>query len=93
MLSDDTRLRLAADTTHQSLGPGENTVILSLSSGYLYTCNETTEAFLIALDGRRTFGQAIDRLREEFDVPRETLVRDLSALVEKLLAEKIVETA
>jgi hypothetical protein len=93
MLSEETRLRLATDATHQSLGPGEDTVILSLSSGHLYTCNETTAAMLKALDKERTLGQLIDYLQEEFDVPREKLARDLTELTEKLIAEKLVEPA
>jgi hypothetical protein len=52
-LSQHARLKLANDVTFQSLGPGEETVVLSLNSGYLYTGNETTEAFLRKLDGRR----------------------------------------
>jgi transcriptional antiterminator len=93
MLSEETRLRLATDATHQSLGPGEDTVILSLSSGHLYTCNETTASMLKALAKEQTLGQLIDHLQEEFDVPRETLARDLTELTEKLIAEKLVEPA
>ena len=93
MITEETRLRLAADATFQSLGPGENTVILSLNSGHLHTCNETTAAFLGALVQEQTLGVIIDRLHGEFDISRETLARDLAALAEKLIAEKIVEPA
>jgi pyrroloquinoline quinone biosynthesis protein D len=76
--------------TNETLGPGQDTVVLSLRSGYLYTCNETTAAFLKALDGRRTFADVIDLLLEQFEVPRDTLRSDLVALAEKLLAEKLI---
>jgi len=43
--------------------------VLSLNSGYLYTGNETTEAFLRKLDGRRPLAAVIDLLFDEFQVP------------------------
>jgi hypothetical protein len=89
-VSDSSRLAMADGVTSETLGPGQDTVVLSLRSGYLYTCNTTTAAFLKALDGRRTFAQVVDLLHEQFEVPRETLHRDLSALAAKLLAEKLI---
>jgi len=90
MLSEQTRLRLADEVAHQSIGEGEDAVILSFDSGYLYTCNETTKEFLSALDGKRTLGQIIDLLAKEYDVPREKLSADMTALAEKLIKEKLV---
>jgi pyrroloquinoline quinone biosynthesis protein D len=89
-LSHHARLRLADDVTFQSLGPGEETVVLSLNSGYLYTCNETTAAFLRGLDGRRPLAAVIDSLFDEFQVSRETLSRDMTELAAKLLEEKLI---
>ncbi len=81
---------MADGVTSETLGPGQDTVILCLRSGYLYTCNQTTAAFLKALDGRRTFEQVVDLLFEQFDVPREALRGDLAALARRLLAEKLI---
>jgi pyrroloquinoline quinone biosynthesis protein D len=92
-LSPDTRLKLAGDVTFQSLGPGEETVVLSLNSGYLYTCNETTDAFLRKLDGRRPLAMVIDQLFDEFQVPREALSADMTELAAKLLEEKLIVEA
>ena len=89
-LSQSARLRLADDVTFQSLGPGEETVVLSLNSGYLYTCNDTTAAFLRGLDGKRALAAVIDSLFDEFEVPRETLSKDMTALATKLLEEKLL---
>jgi len=89
-VSDSLRLAMADGVTSETLGPGQDTVVLSLRSGYLYTCNVTTAAFLKALDGRRTFAEVVDLLYEQFDVPRDALRRDLSALAQKLLAEKLI---
>lgn len=90
MLSESARLRLGEDVSYQSLGPGERTVLLSLTSGYLYTCNETTAAFLDALDGRRSFGEVLDLLLAQFEVPREQLQADMAALVEELMGEGLI---
>ncbi len=84
------RLKLADDVTYQSLGPGSDTVVFSLNSGYLYTCNETSAAFLQALDGRRTLGEVIETLWEQYEVSREELTRDMTALASKLLQEKLL---
>ena len=88
--TEQTRFRLGDDVTFQSMGPGEDTVLLSLSSGYLYTCNETTEAFLGAIDGRRTMGEIVDELADQYEVPREQLHADLAALADELLREKLI---
>ena len=90
MMDESVRLALSDDVAHQSLGDDQDTVVLSLKSGYLYTCNETTERFLKALDGRRTLGEVVALLEAEYDVARETLAADLSALAEELLAEKLI---
>ncbi|MCJ7544164.1 MAG: PqqD family protein [Phycisphaerae bacterium] len=84
------RLKLADDVTYQSLGPGSDTVVFSLNSGYLYTCNETSAAFLQALDGRRTLAEAIEALWQEYEVSPEDLTRDMTALAGKLLEEKLL---
>jgi len=90
MMGESARLALAEDAAYQSLGEGQETVLLSLKSGYLYTCNETTERFLRSLDGQRTLGQVVDLLLSEYEVSREELAADLSALAEQLLAEKLI---
>ncbi len=90
MLDGTSRLTLAEDVSYQSLGPDEDTVVLSLSTGYLYTCNETARAFLKAVDGRRTFNQIVDALEEEFEVERERLRSDMSELASELIREGLL---
>jgi pyrroloquinoline quinone biosynthesis protein D len=89
-MEGEARLRLADDVTHQSLGEGNDTVILSLKSGYLYTCNETAAAFLGALDGERTLNDVIDLLEEEFEAPRGQMAGDFAALADELVREKLI---
>lgn len=85
------RLKVADDISFQSLGAGVETVILSLTSGILYSCNDTTEAFLSALDGQHSLEQVIDKLLDKFDVGREKLTLDISSITNKLLSEKLIK--
>ncbi len=90
MANAQSRLKLSEDATFQSMGPGEQTVVLSLSSGYLYTCNETTAAFLEALDGRRTVGEIVENLTKRYDVTPQRLESDLVELANRLMGEKLI---
>jgi hypothetical protein len=90
MIEADAVLKLAEDTTFQPLSDGRQTVILSLDSGHIFTCNATTTAFLKALDGRRTFAQVLDVLQADFDVAREKLAGDMSVMAERMLTEGLV---
>ena len=90
MIDETTRLKLADEATYQSLGEGAETVILSLASGYLYTCNDTTVALIDLADGQRTLGQVVELLTERFDVDRATLLADLTAVASKLVGERLL---
>jgi hypothetical protein len=89
-LKEQTRLARCQDVASQGLGPGQDTVILSLTSGYLYTCSRTTAAFLDALDGCRTLAEVVDLLRGKFEVDRERLRQDVLSMGRKLLDERLV---
>ncbi|MBN2133627.1 MAG: PqqD family protein [Sedimentisphaerales bacterium] len=93
MISETTLLRRADDVTYQSLGPEEDTVILSLRTGQLHTCNETTRALLDALDRPHRFDEIVDRLLQQYDVTREKLAEDMTSLAASLLREGIVVEA
>ncbi len=90
MMDGKTLLRRADDVTYQSLGPGEDTVILCLRTGQLHTCNETTRMFLDALDRPRAFKEVFDRLYDQYEVSPEKLEADMVRLVEDLIREGIV---
>ena len=87
---DKCRLRVCQDVTFQSMGEGEQTVVLALKSGQLYTCNETTESFLKSLDGKRTFAEVVALLAREYDVDSDRLKSDLIGIAEELLGEKLI---
>ena len=89
-LTDQSRLRLSEDVTFQSMGGDEQTVILSLSSGFLYTCNGITCSFLQVIDAERTFGEILDELTDEYEVSRDLLRKDLTSITEMMLSEKLI---
>ena len=82
--------RLAEDVTYQSMGEDEDTVILSLSTGALFTCNITTAALLEALDGVRPFGAIVDAVAEQFDVARDRLAADLAGIIEQMIERELM---
>jgi len=84
-------LKIADDVTFQPLGQGLETVILSLNSGLLYSCNDTTAAFLFAIDGQLSLARIIDKLLDKFDVSRAKLTSDIQSIANKLLSEKLIE--
>lgn len=87
-LSEQTRLAVAEDVSWQRVG--SDTVILSLESGYIYTCNGTTACMLELADGQRTLAELAEAMLAEFDVERRELLGDLLAMAGKLLEEKLL---
>jgi pyrroloquinoline quinone biosynthesis protein D len=90
MITPATRLRVAQKVSRQDMGKGQDSVVFSLSSGYLYTCNETTADFLEALDGERTLDEVIDLMLAQYDVERQVLEPDLIEIADKLVEEKLI---
>lgn len=87
-IDPETVLRLADDASVQHVGDGA--VVLLARSGQLYTCNDTTEAFLDKIDGARSLDQVVALLSDEFEVDRRTLDEDMAALAAELVAEGIL---
>ncbi|MFA7308343.1 MAG: PqqD family protein [Hyphomicrobium sp.] len=90
MIDDDQVFALSDTVSFQPLGQGEGAVILLIESGEIFTCNDTTSAFLRALDGTRTFGNSVDLLAESFDVARPVLRSDLEQLARNLSEQRII---
>lgn len=88
-IDDSTVLSMANNASFQSLGEGA--VVLLVDSGQLYTCNETTEAFLKLVDGQRRFDAIIDALLTEFDIERARAAGDFLEIAEQLRSEGIIE--
>jgi hypothetical protein len=90
VITDGTVLKSSPEMKYQSLGTGQPTVIVSLMSGYLYTANQTTQSFLEAIDGQKTFGAIVVELTGQYDVSADKLAADMRALAEKLVGEKLL---
>jgi pyrroloquinoline quinone biosynthesis protein D len=90
MIQDTTVLSLAEGISFQPMGTGEGGVVLKVESGQLFTCNDTTSAFLSALDGRRSFAELVRALLDEFEVDEGDLRGDLAALAGDLTEKGIV---
>jgi hypothetical protein len=84
----DAVLSFTPHASFQSVGDGA--VVLLGDSGQLYTCNETTEAFLKKVDSRRRFAEIVDLFKDEFEVDETTARRDLAELADTLIAEGIL---
>ncbi|MCL4766615.1 MAG: PqqD family peptide modification chaperone [Hyphomicrobiaceae bacterium] len=90
MIQDSSVLTLSDGVSFQPLGIGEGAVVLIVESGQLFTCNDTTSAFLAAVDGRRIFAEVVDGLLDTFEVSADELRSDLAALAADLQQEGIV---
>ena len=87
-IGSESVLRMADDASVQHVGDGA--VVLLARSGQLYTCNDTTEAFLDKVDGSRNLDQIVDLLSEEFEIDKATLDQDMAELATELVAEGIL---
>lgn len=84
------RFALAEGVSFQAMGPDEDTVVLSLSQGQLFTCNGTATDFLVAVQDGLTLGQAAERLVETYGIDQATAESDLAELAATLLAEGLL---
>jgi pyrroloquinoline quinone biosynthesis protein D len=90
VISDDQIFAIPTTVSFQPLGEGEGAVILLIDSGDIFTCNDTTSAFLGALDGVRTFANSVELLAENFEVELPTLRADLERLASELSETGII---
>lgn len=90
MSSIDSSAVFALEDRASMQSVGDGAVVLLTDSGQLFTCNETTEAFLSKLDGQRTFSQVIELLGTEFNADEATLSDDFGGLAQQLLEEQII---
>jgi hypothetical protein len=90
VISDGKIFALSKSISFQSLGPGEDGIILLIDCGDILTCNDTTSAFLRSLDGNTTFGEAVNALANEFEVEHVILRSDLEKLATSLAERGII---
>lgn len=92
-MDEQVRVRLAPGVNYQELGEGEDAVILSMSSGYLYRCNATAVGVLHALRDQPTFGELVLRFADYHGLQAEQAREDLSQFLHALLEEQLVVKA
>ncbi|MGC9489956.1 MAG: PqqD family protein [Thermovirgaceae bacterium] len=69
----------------------EDTVLLDADAGTYYTLNEVAASVWEKIDGKRTIGDIVELMLEEYDVERATLERDMEDLVADLEDKGLVE--
>ncbi len=87
------RYALAEGVTFQTMGDGEDTVVLALAAGQLYSCNETATVLLQTLEAGGDMAAAVARLLQEFEVTESEAAADLAILARELLAEGLIVEA
>ena len=85
-----TVLTFVSEASFQSVGDGG--VVLLADSGQLYSCNETTEAFLRNVDGKRSFEEIVAVFCDEFEIDEVTANSDLANLARNLIDEGILQS-
>jgi pyrroloquinoline quinone biosynthesis protein D len=68
----------------------DGSVVLVFRSGQLYSCNDTSTAFLTELDGKRGLDQVAVAMAERFDAAPEDILADLHTIAGEMLAEGII---
>lgn len=56
----------------------------------LFTLNDTGKAIWTQLDGRKTLGEIIKTIEDEYDAPAGTIERDVIGLVEELVRRRML---
>lgn len=75
------------------LGGGEDGVLLSMSSGYLYRCNQTTFEVLDAVKQQPTYAELLSQFTERHGLEEGQARADLSSFLGQLLEEQLIAKA
>ena len=87
-MTDAPVYKLAEGVSFETVSDGS--VVLVFRSGQLYTCNETSTAFLVELDGKQTVGQVAAAMALRFDAAPEDILVDIGAISAEMLSEGII---
>jgi hypothetical protein len=88
-LSRDSIIKVAKEQVSCDLA-GE-AVILNLKSGQYFGLNEVGARIWALIQEPKTVDELLQALFEEYDVTLDQLERDLLALLEKMVAKKLIE--
>lgn len=87
------RIQLAPGVNYQSLGKGEDGVLLCMQSGYLFRCNATAIAILDALREMPTRDEVLERFAKHCRMPLERVRGDLVRFIDELQAQHLIVKA
>ena len=87
------RLQLAPGVNFQSLGDGEDGVLLCLQSGYLFRCNHTAIAILDTLSQRPTPDELVARFAAHCQLPSEAIRDDVTRFLDDLATQQLIVKA
>ena len=85
--------RLAIPTPVMARQVGDETVILNLATGTYFGLDPVGTRMWQLIGEGRTMGEICESLLAEFEVTRETLERDVAALLDDLRAQGLVTAA
>lgn len=85
----DARYRHAAQVT--STREGDRTVLLDHRGGAYFGLDEVGTRVWDLLGGGTSLGAVVDVLADEYDVPRDVLEHDVSAIVSRLIKSNLLE--
>ena len=77
------------DIAYQKVG--EESILLSLTSGAHYTLNDTGTMFWELVDGQRTIADCAAEIASEYDVEPEVVEADLLELAAEFKSERLIE--
>ena len=70
---------------------GEESILLSLTSGAHYTLNDTGTMFWELIDGKRSIADCAAEIASEYDVEPEIVEADLLELATEFKSEKLID--
>lgn len=88
MLIEQNVLRHSDDVIAQEIKT--ETILFDVTGGEYYSLNELGARTWELLDGSRSVGALIEVLSSEYDAPAETIEKDVFALLEDLVRDKLL---
>jgi len=83
--------RFQRSTQVTNVDHGDKTVLLDARSEQFFSLDETGKLIWAIMAVPRTAAEIVDSLRAQFDVPREQLMSDVTAFLDELHRERLIE--
>ena len=92
-MQESLAVQFSNGVSYQSLGDGEDAVLLSLNNGYLYRCNHTAIALLDGIKHRLSMAEIASGLAGRYAVSEAQVCHDLEETLNAMLSDGLVERA